>query len=690
MGVGDAEDAPALDGGEGAQADPVGQVALQLVHAALVQALGGQQQVHAQAAAQAADHDEQVHEVAVRGEQFAELVDHHEQRGHRFQGARRRVVGLLVLVDVGEVARRAQVLLAADEFAVQRVLHALHERGLLGEVGDQRRGVLEPVQADEGGAALEVHEDEVERLRGVGEREREDERAQQFALARAGRADQHAVRAHAAQGGLLQVQFQGRPVGRHPDGDAQPVLGPQFVPVLGDAVLVQVGDAEQGGQLEVGGEGFGDLGGHTDAVGREQAGQARGAFQGQRVGAAQRGGDVASAVILGEDLQQVGVDPQGQGVGLVFGRERVEHVDDDGVAVASAGEARPDGDLAAVDDDDGERLLPVRGGRRVEPGAVGQVVADEPLQFHRVRRHEPHRPGAVALAGVLGVRQPLEPGPVGVPLVRHAGRDPQLVVRVEDGQLADDRPDHRPARRGVAPQRDARVAAQVDGDGLVPDRGVGPDEAAQGVRAQRFQVLDGFGGQRGDGHPHGLLADRQPHLGEVVVGDPALPQPGGPHDRPQGLGCGRTPQHGVALLGDDLTQPNSALFEIAQVIAPFSAQFLAALDNGAQVLPAEHDNRADEHHATGDVGHDRGRSTGAGPDEQHQHGHRRHRHRQVHEHRGDAGLHLGQFRRLLETQLPRRHVGARPSRGSAYEDRAQGVVSSCGPAGLLVRKGKNM
>lgn len=86
VGVGDAEDAPGLHRGEGAQTDPVRQVGLELVHTALVQPLRGEQQMHAERPAEAADHHEQLHELAVRGEELAELVDDDEEAGQRVEG----------------------------------------------------------------------------------------------------------------------------------------------------------------------------------------------------------------------------------------------------------------------------------------------------------------------------------------------------------------------------------------------------------------------------------------------------------------------------------------------------------------------------------------------------------------------------------------------------------------------------
>jgi len=134
--------------------------------APVLEALRGEQQVYREGAAQPADHHEQLDEVRVGRDQFAELVDHHEQGGQRVErgalGAR-----LLVVADRTEVPGPAQQFLPTDQFAVHSGLHPVDQGGLVGQVGDQRRHVRNPVQSDERGAALEVDEDEVQGLRGV-------------------------------------------------------------------------------------------------------------------------------------------------------------------------------------------------------------------------------------------------------------------------------------------------------------------------------------------------------------------------------------------------------------------------------------------------------------------------------------------------------------------------------------------
>ena len=79
--------------------------------------------------------------------------------------------------------------------------------------------------AGEGRAALEVDEHHVELLGRVGHGQAEHEGAQELGLARAGRADHQAVRAHALLGGLLEVEVHQRGALAEPDRHPQPVAG---------------------------------------------------------------------------------------------------------------------------------------------------------------------------------------------------------------------------------------------------------------------------------------------------------------------------------------------------------------------------------------------------------------------------------------------------------------------------------
>src|SRR5918995_1202880 len=76
VGVGDAEDGGGLGGAEGAEADPEAEVALEAAQTALVEALGGEEEVHAEAAPDPADGAEQLQELGAGGQQLAELVPH--------------------------------------------------------------------------------------------------------------------------------------------------------------------------------------------------------------------------------------------------------------------------------------------------------------------------------------------------------------------------------------------------------------------------------------------------------------------------------------------------------------------------------------------------------------------------------------------------------------------------------------
>ena len=163
---------------------------------------------------------EQVDELRPRREQLGELVDDHQQvrhRRHRRVGVAARLVG----DDVVEVAGLAQHRLAPLLLADQRRVHAVDERQVALQVRDQAGHVREPREVGERGAALVVDEHERELLGRVARGQAGDQRAQQLALARAGRADEHAVRAHPALGRLLEVELEHLAVGRAADRRAQ-------------------------------------------------------------------------------------------------------------------------------------------------------------------------------------------------------------------------------------------------------------------------------------------------------------------------------------------------------------------------------------------------------------------------------------------------------------------------------------
>ena len=119
-----------------------------------------------------------VREFGLGGEELGELVEDQEEGGHWGEVVLTRDAVGLVIRDVRVVAGVAQDFLAAHHFALEGVLHAVHEGELGLEVGDHGRHVGQARHAREGRAALEVDEDQVELLRRVRQREGEDESAQ--------------------------------------------------------------------------------------------------------------------------------------------------------------------------------------------------------------------------------------------------------------------------------------------------------------------------------------------------------------------------------------------------------------------------------------------------------------------------------------------------------------------------------
>ena len=127
----------------------------------------------------------------------------------------------------------------------QRVLHAVDEGELLGEVGDHRRDVRQLRHAGERRAALEVDQHHVEVLGRVRHRQPEHQRAQELRLAGAGRADHQAVRAHALLGGLLDVEVHDGAAVAGADRHPQPVARGPLLPGLVGVEPVHVAEREQ-------------------------------------------------------------------------------------------------------------------------------------------------------------------------------------------------------------------------------------------------------------------------------------------------------------------------------------------------------------------------------------------------------------------------------------------------------------
>jgi hypothetical protein len=220
VGVGDAEDRDGLGGAEGAEADPEPEVAVEAAQATFVEVLGGEQEMHAQAATDPADGGEHVQELGPGGQQLAELVDDDEQVGQRFESwVGRTACG--VGAQVGLVAGQVQEPLAPGQLALEGGHGAVDHRKVGLQVGDEPRHLRERGEGGEGGTALEVDQHEGELFGWVGRGQAGDDRAQQLALARTGGADDQAVWADTALGCLLEVQGERLPsradADRHPE-----------------------------------------------------------------------------------------------------------------------------------------------------------------------------------------------------------------------------------------------------------------------------------------------------------------------------------------------------------------------------------------------------------------------------------------------------------------------------------------
>ncbi len=670
VGVGDAEDGAALGGREGAQADAVGQVRVKAAQPALLKPLGSQQQVNGEGAAESADHHEQVDEVRPAGQQFGELVDDDQQRGQRDQ-VRAVHSGLLVVADGGEVAGRPQQFLAPVDLAVDRVAHPVDQGEVVGEVGDHRAGVREFGHAGEGGATLEVDQRQVDRLGRVRRGQAGDQGAEQFALAGTGRADHQAVRAHAALGRLLQVQFDRSALGVDADRDAQPVARRAALPGDLGVQVAGVADAEQTGQAQR--VRHRRLGHHRR--GAVERGQLAG--QGFRRG----GVDPITAAQQGDPLLVVGADNhadlavrdvQAQRVRQWVARRRVPaHVDHGHrVPTAARHQHRFAGQVAAVHDD---HQVPVveaeRGGlgeqrpfaeiRSEQVGERGQVVRDQPRGAGRV--------GAAVLLGRcrLGVRQPFGPFPLRVPVHREAQADAQVVGGVEGGELGEQRAHQVEHLAAVTADVELRERAQRHRDRQVGDGRVGADEMAQRGRGDRVEVLQRRGLRGAQRRGQALRAGADAHAGEVRVVAAALPQPAALDHRPEVRRVGlRGDQRGPLIFGDlaDLLPQTG---EIALVVPPLLVDLRLLRGAAARQRHDDHAEHGGREQRAEDVGH--GAAAATDVDERHRAHAEHHRQEEQHLHGARVGA-LGQQRRRLQQDLAGRRLR---HRGATFASRGR-------------------
>ena len=122
-----------------------------------------------------------------------------------------------------DAARRPQQLLPTIHLTGQCVAHPGDQRRFLGEVGDDRGHVRSTRQIEKCCTTLEVDEKQIEHLRRVARHHAQRDGAQQLRLARPGGAHAEPVWAHTVLGGLLDIQFERRAVGRGSDRDTEPI-----------------------------------------------------------------------------------------------------------------------------------------------------------------------------------------------------------------------------------------------------------------------------------------------------------------------------------------------------------------------------------------------------------------------------------------------------------------------------------
>ncbi len=665
--VGDAQHGAGLGGGERAQADPVGQVRLEPAEPALLQALRGQQQVHLQRTAEAADGDEQVDELRLGGQQLGELVADDQQRGQRLEVGPAALARLLVVGDVGEVARGAQQLLAADHLALQRVLHAVDERELLAEVGDDRGHVRHVRHAGEGRTTLEVDEDEVQVLGGVRHRQREHERAEHLGLAGAGGADDQTVRAHALLGRLLDVERDGLALRGHADRDAQPVARQARAPGHVQVEVADVTDAQQvdqlGGDLVVG-----PLRPGLDVQGQQAAGGRLGVGHRHLVAVDPDGGvaqpqhvDGGAHRVLARD-GTADVQPQrGRLVELAPAVGQLQH----GHAEhAVGGEDRvADRHLAAVDHDQHVRQRGL--GRVAEPGAVRQVLGQQRLDVGQRRADHPGRADGVAGAGGVGVRQPLDPVPLGQGGVAREHRDLQVLRGVERGELRDDGARQRAGLCRGAGHLDPRDRPDVERQRHALLHPVRHQEPVRGRRGDRVELRERRGLRRLEVQAERLRADADPRGEEVVVLRPALPDAGALlGDRGQRARVRRGPLGGATLGARGLAHGRPQVRQVREVLPAGADDGRLVLRSLPPAVDADEAQRRQQEHPRRDVA----ARTGLVHRHEHDGAHRAQHRDRVGEHPADAVRRLDLGRRLQD-DLPAGDGGRLEARPLLRRDR---------------------
>ena len=659
---------------ERAETDPVRQVGVEATEAPALDALARQQQVHADRATDAPDRQQQLHEVGLRREQLAELVDHQEQVRQR------RQLGtvashLPVVTDGCRVPGILQQALSTHDFALDARTGALGQLRVVREVVDDARDVREAGERGERRTTLVVDEDHAEVVGGVRERESQDQRAQQLALARAGRADADAVRAHAELRGLLQVEQDRAALVVDADRHAQELRGAAGAPRGLRVDGIHVGDAEE--LRHVGGEG-----GAAVLRGRAREAQPR-----ERTGDdVERGG--------GHGIDPDATDRRVAGARRLHGRGARVHRDADGdrgrlleavVDQVHDGDAERGqiqrgiqardgrgGVIGLIHEDHqapglGLPARAARGGGGRDP--VAQLVAQERQQLGQARRDATgaDRTGGRGVAGE--VRQQVEPVPVIALRGSDGRRDVHVVGGVERRDLRRQRP--RDAERVGPRAHDRHLAAalEIDGRGhALRDPGQA-HHALGGLAHHRVERLDGvLLGRQGD-LDGAQIAGADAHAEEVGIPRSTFPPAGRVgrdlHQRARG---GVQRQRGGALRVGGLTDALARLLQIVEVALALNA----ALTGRVAALRERHSQAADERdHQDDGTHHDHDRVVA----QQHDHRDRRQAaHDRQQRLQREAGRALADRRRRREDHVGRGLDGLADARGAVDDADGHAVL----------------
>ena len=377
--------------------------------------LGGEHEVDAEAAAPLGDADEGVDEVGELGLERGELVDHDDEPRQRLGGGGQLPVA-------GEVGRPdgAQQPFPMAELCFEAPERPLGEVGV--EVGDEPDGVRQPGAGVEGAAALEVDEDEREVV-GVGAGgEAGDERAEQLALAGAGRAGDEPVR---PVGDEVELEHA---VGRDAQRRRRARVGAGGGPAPSQLLGIGVVESEQRQEPDR----VGQPGAAAVELGVVEAGEGAGGAPGGRFGEARRShgretpaqrrqSELGVAVLAvephhrrahrGEAVDRRGDDDAGHRPGRA------------GQEVAQRSAAPLEQGVAV---DDGEQRRPDAASLARLPHPVALAGGLEDRVGKGIGVGTPGRQPAPRTARIGDVRQPLRP----VPVV-----DDRSVARHEDGEV---------------------------------------------------------------------------------------------------------------------------------------------------------------------------------------------------------------------------------------------------------------